>query len=835
MRAALLVLSLLLTLLALPVPAAVRVIEFPTAFRPHPDNNVVMSATAPLGFVASRDTDTLFAFDPRGGQQLGQLRVGDGPVFLRLLEQPGRRLLAVACDPPLALPTNVVTIVDATDPASLYVTRILSIPGEYEFLLGPSTIRFTPDGLYLVLAASNRESAEGLVLVFDLATGQQAGQVGAGIAPGSADLAVVGGRLLYVLSESTEPGRVSIVDVTSPTAPVKTGRVKLPPGSAIFNVNNVVTSQDGRYGYVASGGDNRLYCFETETARLVGSQPVGDFPTRLVAFARYGQPRLLAVGENSASLHQFDCSNPASPVQIGVFDANSYFLDTTPVVNSSGRNAFIASSADDRLFAVRLDDTSLDYGVIGPAGPASLAVWEAGGTEMLAVLSTETNAVAMLRAGGIFIPSGDFRGPAGAVDFTLYQNILLAPDGRHAFVASRNTNELLVLDVNDARIVGRVGVSEEPSRIAWIDSPTPRVAVLGSGDAVLTFVSVAEPAAPSVVGRLALETPYPFLLEFANIAVASDGRTLFVADGYQSVFAIDGATGEVLGVIGTGFNPVSLSLYEARGVRRLAVLNAAYQSTSLVVVDASNPASMRRVSECPFPRKLVVALNNIPVFSQDGSVVMCAASFSDTVLTVIADTGVLAGKIGGAAVVRPAPYTLEDKQYFVGTSLGPVPASLFRVKRSGAPRRTGDVAAGDAGFFVVGNNASVALDGTVGYLANYGSARLLRFDPASGAITGELQLGEGPAEVAIDYHSGVVAAVEVNGTASRIVVGNLGDIVSSAPSAFSVVKPSVSTTASRSTRGASPQRPRVAQRKDGLLGLAPSKHSSLVLAGGRWR
>jgi hypothetical protein len=119
-----------------PARAETRAASFPTAFRPNTLNNVAASRTAPVAFVGSRDTDTVFAFDPRTGGALGQIEVADGPLAVSIDETGGRRLLGVTCDGFLGAASNVVAVVDATDPAAMRLVRTIQVPDGHAFFLG---------------------------------------------------------------------------------------------------------------------------------------------------------------------------------------------------------------------------------------------------------------------------------------------------------------------------------------------------------------------------------------------------------------------------------------------------------------------------------------------------------------------------------------------------------------------------------------------------------------------------------------------------------------------------------------------------------------------------
>src|SRR4051812_29478761 len=179
--------------LAATAGATPRAVTLPTTFRPNPLNNVVASPTAPVAFVGSRDTDTIFALDPRGGAQIGQVEVGDGPLHVAMREGGGRRLLAAACNGFLGDPHNVVSIVDATDPAAMRLLRNIPLPDHYVFVFAYSIVRFSPDGSTVIVAASEETTASGLLLAYDVATGAERGRVTLGFAPSSADLVTAGG------------------------------------------------------------------------------------------------------------------------------------------------------------------------------------------------------------------------------------------------------------------------------------------------------------------------------------------------------------------------------------------------------------------------------------------------------------------------------------------------------------------------------------------------------------------------------------------------------------------------------------------------------------------
>lgn len=764
---------------ASPAQAETRAVTFPTALKPNTLNNVAVSRTAPVAFIASRDTDTVFAFDPRNGTFIGQVEAADGPLFIEVLERQGTRTLAVSCDGFLGAASNVVTFIDATDPQSMHVLRSVALPERHVFFLGYRTLRFVDDGATLLVTATNEVTAVAQLMAYNVATGAELGRVEVGFAPGSLDIGFDGERRIVAISQSVAPrGRITVVDATDLSAMHVIRTIKFPRKSGLYNVNNVDLSDDAQFGVVATGDGNVFFTFEPSTGRVLAKTVTGAFPTYSRLFASPDGPRLLVTGENASAVYVYRMENPAAPGLIGVYDAPAVFIDVEPAISADGTVAFAGTTDGNKLYAVDLSNGALRYQVSTGQRPISTAIWEGNGERYVCSSAANSSDVTTFRdTNGGFV-GFRFAGPANAALFSLYQNIVIDRSGTTAFVASQRTNELLAIDIATASIVDRITVGPKPSQIAIAETPEGRRTVLALcfGDATLAAVDVTDPTDLRLERQTTIETPYPFFLEFANVAVTSDGATAFVADGSQFVYAIDVATGETRGSVGTGFIPVTTSLFEDRGQKRLAVLNASSDSTSVTVLDVSSPASMSIVSTTPLPKNLFVALNNVPRFSVDGNYVFVGASLSEILFTIRVSTGTVVGALEKTSAVVPAPFAVGATQMFAVANLGTEQTLTYRLKKSGAPRAEISVAELENGFVLVGNDPIVTPDGLEGYVPNYGRSSLIAFGPGTGALRGELSLGKGPGQIAIDRASGTVVAIEVNGSASRILVGSLADL-----------------------------------------------------------
>ncbi len=801
--------------------AETRAVTFPTALKPNTLNNVAVSRSAPVAFIGSRETDTVFAFDPRTGTAIGQVEVADGPLYIEVHEQAGTRMLAISCDGFLGATTNVIALVDATDPRAMRVIRTMALPPQHVFFLGYRTLRFVDDGAVVLVTATNEETAVALLVAYAVATGAELGRVEVGFAPGSIDIGQDGSRRIVAISQSVAPrGRVTIVDATDVDGMQAIRTIKFPRKSGLYNVNNVELADDASFGVVATGDGNVFFTFEPLTGRVLAKTITGAFPTYSRLFSIGGEPRLLVTGENASAVYIYRIADPSVPELAGVYDAPSVFIDVEPVISSDGATAFAGTTDGNRIYAVDLSNGALRYQVSTGQRPVSSAVWEGGGERYVCSAAANSSDVTTFRdSNGAFI-SFRFAGPADAALFSLYQNIVVDRTGTTAYVASLRTNELLAIDIATASVVGRVEVGPEPSQIAIAQDSSGRRTVLALcfGNATLATVDVTDPSNLRLERQTAIETPYPFFLEFATVSVTSDGTTAFVADGNQFVYAIDVATGETRGSVGTGFIPVTTSLHEDRGRRLLAVLNASSDSTSVTVLDVSSPGAMRIMSTTPLPRNLFVALNNVPRFSVDGRFVFVGASLSEILFTINVESGTIVGALEKTSAVVPAPFADGATQLFAVANLGTDLTRTYRLKKSGSPKAATSVAELENGFVLVGNDPVVAPDGSTGYVPNYGRSSLVAFNPRTGDLTGELPLGKGPGQIAIHESTGTVAAIEVNGSASRILIANLADLSAVRMAAFappsrvsipSGRRPSGAVTAAELGRGRT-SRPRVA-------------------------
>jgi DNA-binding beta-propeller fold protein YncE len=114
---------------------------------------------------------------------------------------------------------------------------------------------------------------------------------------------------------------------------------------------------------------------------------------------------------------------------------------------------------------------------------------------------------------------------------------LFAPDRRHAFVTDSGNGEVVIVDVERARIVHRIGVGEG-ARHVTLDPAGRRLWVsLGSSAARIVVVDVADPVRP----RLVRAVHPPFLAH--DVGFSPSGRRVWVTAGRERRLAVNPASG----------------------------------------------------------------------------------------------------------------------------------------------------------------------------------------------------------------------------------------------------------------------------------------------------
>jgi YVTN family beta-propeller protein len=115
------------------------------------------------------------------------------------------------------------------------------------------------------------------------------------------------------------------------------------------------------------------------------------------------------------------------------------------------------------------------------------------------------------------------------------------PDGRHAYVTDAERGEVVVLDVDSGRVLGRVQVGEHARHVTIDPAGRTLWVALGPKAVEVAIVDVSERSAPRLVRRF----KPPFLAH--DVGFAPDGRRVWVSSGNRFELAVyDARSGRLL-------------------------------------------------------------------------------------------------------------------------------------------------------------------------------------------------------------------------------------------------------------------------------------------------
>ena len=130
----------------------------------------------------------------------------------------------------------------------------VAVAGSYAYLMSASTIPFVP----------------GRLGVIDVSTPSNPVEVGSVEGPGRNDVAVSGGYAYVTKEHKGTPSYLAVIDVNNPSAPVEMGYLPL------YDAQDVAVS--GHYAYVADGDGLRVADVSTPSAPVeVGFYPTGEY------------------------------------------------------------------------------------------------------------------------------------------------------------------------------------------------------------------------------------------------------------------------------------------------------------------------------------------------------------------------------------------------------------------------------------------------------------------------------------------------------------------------------------------------------------------------------
>ena len=742
-------------------PAVIGTLEMPRTFSPI---DVAVAVAGELVFVMDI-WSRLISVDvsyPASPTLMGTL---DRSTRWLFGDNPHSRVLAVSENFVYVAHPSGLVVVDASDPAAL---EPISISGP----VGSVRDVEVADGLAYVA-----NGTAGLQ-VLDISTPSAPVEIGAVDTPGFAVSVERVGALAYVCDDSG----LRIIDVSNPAAPIEIGAIDT-PGSA------VAVAVRGGMAYLASS-DAGLRLIDVsspeapvEVGALATPSTAGTFVAvevvgeiAYVALAAVFPGRLGGVSPPSG-LRVVDVSNPAAPVEIGVFETRGSARDVEVVdglayleiatytevsfprslVIPSSLRILDVSSPETPIEIGALDSSAGDVEIVGetayvadffrglqlidvsdPANPASMGALDTPGYPGGVAVAGEL----AYFADGDSLRVIDLSNPArpaemGALEPTYATDVTLgvAVVGELAYLAEGESG-LRVVDVSDAAMPLELGALDTPGFAVDL-ALAGELAYVADSDSGMRIVDVSNPAAPVEVG--AFDTPGQ-----ANDVAVANGLA-YVADGAFGLRIVD---------VSTPGTPIEIGVLDTPGdARGIAVVEGlaylADGASGLRVIDVFNPAAPVEIGSIDTPNSSPIygiAVGALDVVVVDGLAYLANGTAGGLRIIDVSnpaapfEVGAIqtSNRANGVAVIGDFAYVAEGDEYPSSRILSPGPPSLraIDVSKPAKPVEIGAIFGGAYDVTVVGGLVYAA-GGTSGL-------RIIDFGPEYAA----------PRQVAIDIRPG---------------------------------------------------------------------------------
>jgi hypothetical protein len=370
----------------------------------------------------------------------------------------------------------VLDIVDSANPVRL---------GQFDLLQYNTSLGFIDDilvvGQHVYIATSTSDRGQSALVVVDISDPLNPQAVGFYLSAddhfGPWRMATVGSYLYLVEHMGT-----TILDISNPTAPSRTGRVEV-SGTAVSAINQLL--------YVKFGDDLTIL----DTSNPSSPSEVGHYDGPSDSATAYDG---LEVVEPYAyltavqGLRVLDVSNPASPSEAGFLEILQGSLD----VATNGSNAFVGTR--DGLIILDVSDPAMPRTVGHYYAPDSVASVDVVGE--YAYLAAEDAGLRIVDVSNLSAPNeiGSYSEPTSSSALMLTNGYTYIADGESG---------LRIVDVSNPTQPEPVGLLDTPdfAQDVFISDTLAYVTNrnLASSDAtVLQIIDVSQPSTPEVVGRL---------------------------------------------------------------------------------------------------------------------------------------------------------------------------------------------------------------------------------------------------------------------------------------------------------------------------------------------
>ncbi|MEW6735687.1 MAG: hypothetical protein AB1489_30630 [Acidobacteriota bacterium] len=797
---------------------AVRTIDFPRGFLPNSSDNIVMDNDAHFAMITSTETNTVFTFDTKTGKKLGEVGV-IGPSNLVLQRN---RAATVSLFPKDDFVT--LSLIDVSDPNNPRL--IINTKGTAEqrlFLSSETTpLAFSKDGRWLFTQLADFELGTFVLTALDSETGNPVGEmVLDDIFAAQIVVQERNGRRLLTLADPS--GSIGIIDATDPNAMRWQGSIPL-PGRFFSDGPPIVLSETDDIGAIVlpnlSDGDKEstreneggsLVIFDIKETKLLAQSPIPDD-------SQFGsEPAFLMRAGNSFIVRQSFANTFIN--KILVYELNTiisqpprlrtqFSLPETGrialAISPDGKTGFVLGFAGKQLSAFDLESGAVIGIYKTDSQPSSLVasdpvLFTSGETPIFAanktatefmildIINREIQLVSAPRPGS-FSLHGKFTTSNG-VSFSLNQKVILSKDNTRAYIASRLTDEVMEISLTTGVVLNRIKTSRFPANVFYYEADGIRrlaVTTLGSNS---IFSENQEPKLDLFISingggwlRTATVGPFPVFsfallrLGDSEVFFSKDGKTAFIGDPINSVYAFDTDSGERLDMLSTysdlPFSGRTILFEDSNGKRLIAIstFSLSFFNISLTIIDATDPRDMRVVSVTDLSSLVSLFLDfNFYVFSPDGSKIYYSDSLLGRLITIDVQSGQILSQIDVRGIGPLVPFIQNRKVEYV--SAGPVnnPSRILLLEEdpdTGLRVRTSINISRIHAFPII------SADGKRGFVPTLRPGSLLAFSTESGKILGDIMLAGFPGQITLLPNNKAIVPEVLNGT-NRIFIVDL--------------------------------------------------------------
>jgi WD40 repeat protein len=313
---------------------------------------------------------------------------------------------------------------------------------------------------------------------------------------------------------------------------------------------NIVLTTDGKRGFVSYTGSGTVVAFSMETGEILARIKTGGKPAFATLLPDKRSLLVVSVVDNKIFKIDMDAMSLATTY---TFTGAQFGFGSIVAISPDGALGFISSTGSGEVIKFALADGKETGRIKGLEGPTQITVTLDGTT--LLVVDTLTEEVALIEASSMTRKNTmKAKDKDATANFTIFNNVVLSPDGTTALIGSRNVNVLLAGDTafyyktSKGEIIDTAPTGSEPGYTTL--TPDKQYWVIYC-ELSLTLISTTD-----IKNVRDLGTPQGAPLGSANVVFSKDSRFAFYASAEaDQVFQHDLVTGAVVGQLRVGDSP----------------------------------------------------------------------------------------------------------------------------------------------------------------------------------------------------------------------------------------------------------------------------------------